>query len=602
MLEAAKSDMTDYYIAGVKRSEIEIRKYEKLVNTYSFLRLFVLVAGVFLFYQSLTLENILLSEFVVLLFVVAFAFLVKQQSKFDRQKVFFQRLKAVNQNEIDNIEKHSNIYSDGAEYSDESHSYSSDLDIFGKGSLFNLVNRCATRWGLQKLAGWFSASSDEQVILERQQAVKELAKKKDWSQEFKASLLFATASPLSYFDSETGHRTKLLHGYLKLLPYLIAIFAFGSWFYNPLVIPLFLIMLTNGALVLGNQHEVNRTDAVLGRVGKTLDAYSDAFHRIEMEAWESKRCLQLSASISEQTGSNFSRELKHLSVLMSRLEYRLNLLIGFFLNAAFAWDVRQLIAIERWKRDNSCLIHTAFEALTEFEALVSLSSLHANNPDWNFPEIVAAEKFTYTAVELGHPLIVEAKRVNNNFSLEDDLKIDIVTGSNMAGKSTFLRTLGINAVLAMAGAPVCAQSMKLSVMELFAYMRIRDSLNDSISTFKAELIRLKMLLDVIKPGRKVYFLIDEMLRGTNSVDKYLGSKALIEKLIDQKAVGVIATHDLQLSQLEEKYPDYIRNSYFDIRIEEGEMIFDYKLKPGACKTFNASILLKQIGIDVEMHG
>ena len=166
----------------------------------------------------------------------------------------------------------------------------------------------------------------------------------------------------------------------------------------------------------------------------------------------------------------------------------------------------------------------------------------------------------------------------------------------MAGKSTFLRTLGINTVLALCGGPVCAESMQVSVVHLFTYMRINDSLNESTSTFKAELDRLQMLLGVVSAANRTFFLIDEMLRGTNSVDKYLGSKAVIEKLISQQGVGLVATHDLQLAKLEEEYPDYIRNHYFDIQVIDGEMLFDYKIKDGECKTFNASMLLRQIGI------
>ena len=168
----------------------------------------------------------------------------------------------------------------------------------------------------------------------------------------------------------------------------------------------------------------------------------------------------------------------------------------------------------------------------------------------------------------------------------------------MAGKSTFLRTLGINTVLALSGAPVCAEKMQLSPMLIFSYMRIRDSLNENTSTFKAELDRLQSLLEILDKEENVYFLIDEMLRGTNSVDKYLGSKAVIEKLISRKAVGIIATHDLQIAELEQKYPEYIRNFYFDIEIEGSEMKFDYKIKEGECKTFNASLLLKRLGIEV----
>ncbi|MEO8795429.1 MAG: DNA mismatch repair protein MutS, partial [Daejeonella sp.] len=208
---------------------------------------------------------------------------------------------------------------------------------------------------------------------------------------------------------------------------------------------------------------------------------------------------------------------------------------------------------------------------------------------------------TLSATEIGHPLINEKQRVANNFSLNNELKIDIVTGSNMAGKSTFLRTLGINSVLALCGSVVCATDMKITPMLIFSYMRIKDSLNENTSTFKAELNRLKLLLDKLSEDSKLYFLIDEMLRGTNSVDKYRGSKAIIEKLIQQKAVGMVATHDLQIAHMEKDHPDYIRNFHFDIEIKKGEMYFDYKLRSGECKTFNASVLLQNLGINVEKN-
>ncbi|WP_369829198.1 hypothetical protein [Mucilaginibacter sp. OK268] len=224
-----------------------------------------------------------------------------------------------------------------------------------------------------------------------------------------------------------------------------------------------------------------------------------------------------------------------------------------------------------------------------------------NYPEWNFPQIDDREAYTLTAHGLAHPLIDATKRIENDYELDDAFKIDIITGSNMAGKSTFLRTIGINTVLALCGAPVCAKSMQVSVITIISYMRIKDSLNESTSTFKAELDRLQMLLAAVENEPKIFFLIDEMLRGTNSVDKYLGSKAVIEQLIAKKAVGMVATHDLQIAQLETKYPDYVRNFYFDIQVKDGEMLFDYKIKHGECKTFNASLLLKQIGINVEAH-
>jgi DNA mismatch repair ATPase MutS len=595
------------YQKQISDSDAQITRYEKLVNTFSFFRLFSILIGGYLIYQSLQFEIIWLTELIFLLVVIGFAFLVKQQGLYEKRKSFYAALKIVNENEIASINRQENIYSDGSDYINDAHSYTSDLDIFGKASLFNLVNRCASPMGNEKLAYWFSRAAAENDILRRQEAVKELKAKQDWAQQVKAYLLFAKNTGISdinnlfaFFLQENDFTKPLLRTYIRFVPFIFLVLAVAAWYVPLLLVPLILIALTNAVLVLINQLKVNRTDRLLSIAGKTLSSYSDGFKKVEDEKWESALLQYLHDQLKSDKSVTFSAELKALSVLMGRLEYRLNMFIGPLLNGVMAWDVRQLIAIEDWKTNNKDLMPKAFDVMASFETLISLSSLHSNYRDWCFPEIVLGENYTYTAKELAHPLIPILQRVNNEFTLQETRKIDIITGSNMAGKSTFLRTVGINAVLAFSGAPVCASSMQVTVINLFAYMRIRDSLNESISTFKAELNRLELLLDVLNKDERVYFLIDEMLRGTNSVDKYRGSKAVIEKLVAQKAVGIVATHDLQLAELEEKYPDYIRNFYFDIQIQNGEMLFDYKLKHGECKTFNASLLLKQIGIDVEV--
>ena len=559
--------------------------------------------GGFVVFQLLKFEIIWIVEVVILLIIVGFAFLVQQQSVYEKQRAFYTALKKINENEIKSIKSQENIYADGAEFVNDEHSYTSDLDIFGRASLFNLVNRCSSPVGIDLLADWFKKADEEENIRQRQEAIKELGTKPGWVQHVKA-LLWPTKGTsrtdidnlLGYFITEGNSFSPYLKTYISLVPYLFLVSAVGAWFFPWFTLILGLIVLSNACLVVSNQLKVNSTDRMLSRVGKTLSAYAEGFDKIEAETWTSSLCV----SLKQQMGSSFASELKQLSILVGRLEYRLNMFVGPLLNGIAAWDVRQLIAIEDWKRANRDLMPRAFHSLATFEALISLSSLYTNYPGWCFPEIEKQEGYTFTAQDLAHPLIPDSHRVSNSFSLENTRHIDIVTGSNMAGKSTFLRTVGINAVLAFSGAPVCARTMKITVMHLFAYMRIRDSLNESISTFKAELNRLKLLLDVLQQERKVYFLIDEMLRGTNSVDKYRGSKALIEKLVHQEAVGIVATHDLQLAELEEKYPRYIRNFYFDIQVIEGEMRFDYKLKEGECKTFNASLLLKQIGIDVDV--
>jgi len=340
-----------------------------------------------------------------------------------------------------------------------------------------------------------------------------------------------------------------------------------------------------------------QTTELTGKVGRILILFSEAITAIKEEKWESDLCIQLSDNLKDNQHGKISQQLKRLSVLINNLG--LPAMISLPLNIFMVWDIRYFFLIEDWRQESKASLEEAFDVIMSFEALISISSLSSNYPDWCFPEIVDNDHYTLNATNIGHPLIPANLRVSNSFSLNNELKIDIITGSNMAGKSTFLRTLGINTVLALAGAPVCAKEMSVTPMLVFSYMRINDSLNESTSTFKAELDRLKSLLEILNKEEKVYFLIDEMLRGTNSVDKYLGSKAVIERLIAQKAIGIVATHDLQIAKLEEKYPDYVRNFYFDIRIEGNEMMFDYKLKAGECKTFNASILLRQLGIITE---
>ncbi|RYD69703.1 MAG: DNA mismatch repair protein MutS, partial [Sphingobacteriales bacterium] len=258
---------------------------------------------------------------------------------------------------------------------------------------------------------------------------------------------------------------------------------------------------------------------------------------------------------------------------------------------------RCCIRLEKWLKSSSENVSSSLNNLGHFEEIISLATLTYHSPSWTFPKIEQA--FSLSATSLGHPLIKLPLRVVNDFNFEKIPTVDIITGSNMGGKSTFLRTVGINMVLAYSGAAVCATDMKLSIFALNTYMRIKDSLNESTSTFKAELNRLKMILMNVKRNENTFVLIDEMLRGTNSRDKYLGSKVFIEKLLELKRAALFATHDLQLADMQLEHEGALRNFHFDISIIDGNMRFDYKLKTGPCATFNAAILLKEIGLALD---
>lgn len=589
------------------KAQQQANKYEKLANQYSLQRLIVFGFLVVSIYVSVVQNDIWVFVFCLAVSVGWFAWLVTRQNKYDDLKRYCTSLKKVNENEIENILKRTNIYYNGSAFINERHYYNADLDIFGNGSLFQLINRAATPAGNHKLAEWLNAPADKSAILLRNDAVKELAQKNDWRLDFQTKLLFCFNQPANQVSNLMAYlktaveikNEQWLSLYSKVSPFLLLILIALSIFYPTARYFLGAIILFNNRLVSSHAEIIKKTDLIAGKIGESLSLYALAFKCIEDEEWQSAYHKQLAMLLKNERDYAVSAKIKALSILINKLNNRLNMVVGFILNTIFIWDIRQVIAIENWKRNNHDHFETAFNVIAEFEAINSLSSLAVNYPDWCFPEIVEGEGYTYMAKNIAHPLIDPAWRVANNFELNDEFKIDIITGSNMAGKSTFLRTVGINAVLGLCGAPVCAEVMRLSVIRVITYMRIKDSLNESTSTFKAELDRLQMLLNAVEKEEKVYFLIDEMLRGTNSVDKYLGSKAVIRQLIGKNGVGQVATHDLQIARLEDEYPDYIRNFYFDIQVQNGEMLFDYRIKPGECKTFNASILLRQIGIDVK---
>ncbi len=599
-----KQTIINYYQQRAQAAQAEFTKYEKLANQYSLLRLVVFGLIVVGIYFAVVYNNIFIFFGALIVLGFVFAWLVSKQSGFEKQKQYYKDLNRVTENEISVITTRVNLYDNGGAFSDDKHFYTADLDIFGNLSLFQMLNRAATFAGCGRLAAWLSKPSVKYVILERQQAVQEIGTKNNWKLDIQARLLFAMKEPANHLELLITylHYPLNLKGeawlskYAKIAPWLLSVFIVLGWSYYPAKMLAIAIGLINMSIIFSRAAYIQKTDLIAGKIGKTLGNYAGVFEKIEQESWQADYNSKLADTIKND---GTSARIKELSILINRLNYHLNIYVGFFLNLFLLWDIRQIIAIENWKRNNRQNLEKAFNVITEFEALMSLSSLHINNPEWVFPEIADGEGYTLAARQIAHPLINVEHAVKNDYELRDTYKIDIITGSNMAGKSTFLRTIGINAVLALCGAPVCAESMEVSVITMVSYMRIKDSLNESTSTFKAELDRLQMLLAAVEGDEKIFFLIDEMLRGTNSVDKYLGSKAVIEQLISKKGVGLVATHDLQIAHLEQKYPDYIRNFYFDIQVSDGEMLFDYKIKNGECKTFNASMLLKRIGIEIE---
>ncbi len=603
-MTAQEQEIFKSYAQEAKSLSTKILLYKKRINQISFSRLIVFFAGIILIYAlgSISFSYVIT---IVISMITVFFRLIQKQSKLQKELVFDENLLSVLNNEIDHLKEAKNSYDAGAGFADGFHTYTDDLDIFGENSLFHYVNRCNTQFGKSILADWFKAPVEKTLIENRQQALAELQNHQLEALNFRAQLINFKGNEFNKLTSALQENLKQkltfinknwLKTYVKVLPFLISTIIIGTFFSSIFLKLLGFLMLFNFLLSGFFSKQVNQVYGSFSKSSLQLSAFAAILKWIEEISWKSTYLQNLVANCNSSGKQKAHQQMDALAKILSQFDYRLNMIVGTVLNLLLLWDLRCTVKLANWYKTAAKNVTDSFEVISSFEALISLSTLHYNHPDWPFPQI--KEDFEIETIALGHPLIAKAKRISNNFSMKQKT-VDVITGSNMAGKSTFLRTLGINLVLAYAGAPVCAESLTVPVMKLVSYMRIKDSLNESTSTFKAELDRLKMILEKTAAETDVLVLIDEMLRGTNSKDKYAGSKAFIERLVAQQTAALVATHDLQVADLADEHPDLVRNFHFDIKMQNQDMFFDYKIKDGACKTFNASILLREIGLRVE---
>lgn len=604
MVKTKEAILIDYQ----NHTEIQQKQVNSLVkklNQVSLSRLGVFIAEILIIALIISQGYHWVMGVLLAVPVLVFMVLVKKQVNLQAQLQYAGKLLWVYQNEERYISEQGNGYEDGRTYQDEQHPYSSDLDIFGPSSLYAALNRCKTRKGMDLLAHHLEQPLSRETILERQKGIAELEQHIADTFHFRAQLQNHEAGQLDIIEYKLAHelelqlrfiRAKALRSYVKMVPFvtagllIIASFLGGIW-WNMLA----LAALFNAGLTFFNLKAINQVYYGFSGGAELLRAFSDTIEWTEQITWKSNYIRGFFQQSEHQVP--VSRQIRKLTSIIQAFDARLNIIVSSFLNLFLLWDLRCTLRLDNWFSGSSDQILKGLYRISQFEELISFATLKHNEPEWILPEI--EENFQLHAQGLGHPLIVEARRVVNSYDLAEQPTVDIVTGSNMAGKSTFLRTVGINMVLAFSGAQVCARRFSTSIFNVLSYMRIKDSLNDQTSTFKAELNRLKMILDTTRLKRDSFVLIDEMLRGTNSRDKYLGSKVFIEKMLEQRTPALFATHDLQLSEMEPEYPDALRNYHFDIQIAEHEMHFDYRLKHGACKTFNAAILLKQIGLSLK---
>ncbi|MEJ5992933.1 DNA mismatch repair protein MutS [Pedobacter sp. Du54] len=593
------------YESLLSDTKINITAVKAKIDRFSFIRVALLIVEIALFIGFVSSDSDTITFILgisLAIPIAVFVVVVKNQNVLSKHETYLKNLLWIYQNEILVINGKENGYSNGGDFADNNHPYESDLDIFGNSSLYELINRCTTKRGLEELARHLSKEMDKHTILDRQAAVKEILTEIDTTFKFRANLKGHNVSKIEELKYKLKEQlakqllftqNKLLRMYVKLLPILtISLLVLAVLFGGKLWGFLSLVALIHASIMYYYTKWINAVYYGFSGSALVLNDYAEAIGWTEAKAWESPYIKNLFES-----SDKVSEEIKKLAKIIQAFDARLNILLGALLNFFFLWDLRCCIKIDQWHKAAASKVENGLDRIGSFEELIAISTLTHNHPNWTFP--VIEDDFFFSAQALGHPLIPSIKRVDNNFDVSASPTVDIITGSNMAGKSTFLRTVGINMVLAYLGAPVCAERMQLSIFKLLTYMRIKDSLNENTSTFKAELNRLKMILTQVALHENAFVLIDEMLRGTNSRDKFMGSKVFIERLIYLKTSTLFATHDLQLSELKDLYDRSIRNFHFDIQINQGEMEFDYKLKGGPCTIFNAAILLKEIGLSLE---
>lgn len=594
--------------------DARLLKLSKMLKRISLLRLFIFVISsiilIYLFRSNLITPILIVFPLSILCFGVAITH--HNRTAFLKKHTAF--LKAINESEILREKCNLEEFDTGHKFINQNHPYSSDLDIFGQHSVFQLVNRTTTESGMILLSEWLSEPALSYEIHDRQKAIKELSQKLDWRQDFQASgmhfqniksdyyklfnwvaapvvllkyrrIYIAVAIILSALSFLTLYFSILYLRYIYLLPFITVLF----------VNYIFLRKVKTIAddIVYTSQENIN-----------ILRAYQTLIDKIESESFKSKKLCQLQ-SILIKSKFSASAEINSLCRLLDFSQQRginsMKIPIkgnAFYsiLNSFLLLDIYLIIGVEKWKSKNKAFLKSWSEVVSEFEVINSLAGFCYSNPSYTFPEIT--EKNNYLHFEsLGHPLINSNDRVCNNFHSEGQGDVVMITGSNMGGKSTFLRAVGVNIVLSLAGAPCCTTNGMVSNLKLYSSMRTQDNLKEGISSFYAELSRIEKMLNLIESNQNTFFLLDEMFKGTNSEDRHKGGFSLINQLSKLKTSGIIATHDIELAKLSGN-KSLVTNYSFNSEIKDASMIFSYKLHPGICNDFNASNLMERSGIKI----
>ncbi len=578
--------------AAAEQGLAECKKNERLVILG---RVIFFPAFVYFVYLYAFSEQSIINLLLALFSIISFLFLTKRDQKLQERKTFLGTILEINLAEIKALDGEL-TFPDGEQYINTDHPFSYDLDLFGKNSLFQVMNRTATKEGSEKLAGWLSnplKSADE--IYKRQEAVKELTPLLEWRQEFQASGKIEKEDFAAFPESLTRKIPAASRPLFSVIIYalpsltlsLILLYIFNVIGYGAAAIAA-LIQLS---VCIIYSYNLGKVEKELSGLTKQISVYLKIVLHIKDREFRSEQLVNLRERLfSREAG--ITEAFRKIASISKAYDQRGNFFWFLITNSLFMKDLHILHDYRRWLCRYFSHLPVWTEAIAEADALNSLANFSYLNPGFAFP--VVSDNIIIKSEALGHPLIHTSRRVTNEFSIHSLHQFFIVTGANMAGKSTFLRTAGVNMVLASAGAPVCAAYFEFTPVNLFTSMRTTDNLSENTSYFHAELLRLKQMSDSIKDNGKTLIILDEIMKGTNSKDKFTGSRLFLEKIKDMNVSGIIATHDLDLGILADEYPDNFGNICFEIEITDSGIRFDYKLKSGITRNLNATYLLRKM--------
>ena len=590
----------NHYTERLSLTEGQLQQVKKQIFRISMLRLALFIAGIaglYFFFNQTTLLIICICLTFLPLFI-----LVKIHNRFFIRKEWLETQARIIQEELQALSGDYSSFEDGKEYVNPEHPYSFDLDIFGRRSLFQSINRTCTFFGKVRLAEWLQNHLHEKTSIEkRQEMIREISEHTLFREQFRVAGLVhhGQSSDGEKIQAWSQSPAQYLHaGWVKVFIWgvpvinsLLLITSLAGWTsfsWLGLSFGIFLV------LSFGIIKRATYIQETYGKQLKSLNGYARLIALAKAENWKSAGMQELMERFN-LNGQSPIQALQQLSKELDRLDLRNNQFLYVLLEGSIFFQLQEIVRIERWKARYGQHISKWLETVGELDALCSLGTFAYNHPQYTYPELTE-KPFCFLATQMGHPLMPVSQCVKNDATIPSRPFFLIITGANMAGKSTYLRTIGVNYLLACVGAPVCCERLKLHPNQLITSLRTSDSLSDNESYFFAELKRLKRIIDLLNQGQQLFIILDEILKGTNSMDKQKGSFDLIRQFMQLKANGIIATHDLLLGSLIKQFPEEIRNYCFEADIKENELTFSYKLREGVAQNMNACFLMKKMGI------